>query len=125
MGASPMMFIVRTADEVPSLPSLRIKLRRKTPEMVADAAGKTDYFCVGDTGHLSALQTEGYEIVELRDGWYADDAAGGVAIFGQGRYWEVRDTPFTVREAAGPAPSLDPGDPGGGDVNVRGAIFGA
>jgi hypothetical protein len=119
-----MMFIVRTAGEAPSLPSLQIKLRRKTPEIVANAIGNTDYFCVGDTEHLSALQTEGYEVVELRDGWYADDAEGGVAIYGQGRYWEVRDTPFTVREAAGPVPNSEAGDPGGGDVNVRGAIFG-
>jgi hypothetical protein len=124
MGASPMMFIVRTASEAVSLPSPQVKLRRKTPETVANANGKTDYFCVGDTEDIAALRTEGCEIVELRDGWYIDDAGGGIAIFGQGRYWEVRDTPFTVREAAGPAPSLEAGDPGGDDVNVRGAIFG-
>ena len=125
MGASPIMFIIRTAGEVPSLPSLQIKLRRKTPEIVANATGNTDYFCVGETEDIAALRAQGFEVVELRDGWYADDAEGGIAIFGQGRYWEVRDTPFTVREAAAPAPSLETGDAGGGDVNVRGAIFGA
>src|ERR1700758_640608 len=119
-----MMFIIRTAGAAPAMPSLQIKLRRKTPEIVANAAGKTDYFCVGDAGDIAALQTDGWEIVELRDGWYADDAAGGIAIFGQGRYWEVRDTPFTVLEAAGPAPTFETGDAGGGDVNVRGAVFG-
>lgn len=119
-----MMFIIRTAGEAPGLPSLQIKLRRKTPEIVANATGKTDYFCVGEAGDIAALRAEGWDVIELRDGWYADDAAGGIAIFGQGRYWEVRDTCFTVREAEGPAPSLDAGDQGGRDVNVRGAIFG-
>ncbi len=33
----------------------------------------------------------------VHDGWYADDTGGGVAIWGQGRHWEIRDTPFTVR----------------------------
>lgn len=119
-----MMFIVRTAGETPAMPSLKIKLRRKTPEIIANATGKTDYFCVGGTADIAALRAEGYEVIDLRDGWYADDAEGGIAIFGQGRYWEVRDTPFTVREAAGLAPSLEADDPGRGDVNVRGAIFG-
>jgi hypothetical protein len=64
--------------------------------------------------------------VSVHDGWYADDTGGGVAIWGQGRFWEVRDTPFTVRETsaevAAPAASSTTDDE---VVNVRKAIFGA
>jgi hypothetical protein len=120
-----MMFIVRTAGEAPTMASVELKGRRKTPEIVASATGKADYFCVGEAADIAALQEAGCAVVELRDGWYADDAGGGIAIFGQGRYWEVRDTPFTVREAAGPAPKSEPGEPDAKqEVNVRGAIFG-
>jgi hypothetical protein len=120
-----MMFIIRSAGEPPVISSLQVKLRRKTPDIVANATGKADYFCVGDGDHVTRLRAAGNEVVELRDGWYADDTGGGVAIFGQGRHWEVRDTPFTVREAAGPAPKSEPGEPGAKEeVNVRGASFG-
>lgn len=112
-----MMFILRlAADAAPPLP---VKLRRNAP----NAAGKTDHFCVADAAVIAALRNAGHEVVELRDGWYADDAGGGVAIWGQGKYWEVRDTPFTVREAAGQTtPAISPGDRE--HVEVRGAIFG-
>jgi hypothetical protein len=118
-----MMFIVRTSGDLPTLADVVLKARRRTPEIVPNAAGKTDYFCVADEGTVATLPGDGFEIVRLRDGWYADDNGGGIAIFGHGRFWEVRDTPFTVKEAAGPAdtPSSPP-DPE--QVNVRGAIFG-
>jgi hypothetical protein len=119
-----MIFILR-GGEPPDCDSIQVKLARKTPETVPGGAGKTDRFCVGDAETIAALRAEGREVVELRDGWYADDTGGGVAVWGQGRYWEIRDTPFTVREAVGPAAEGAQADGGGGDlVNVRGAIFG-
>ena len=103
-----MIFIVRTSGPKPDL---AVKMTR----CATDDSGKTDYFCVGDPAELS--------VIPVHDGWYADDTGGGVAIFGQGKFWEVRDTPFSVREsdygiadkAAEQAAEL---------VNVRGAIFG-
>jgi hypothetical protein len=118
------MFIIRTTGEPPVMPAVQVKLRRKTPEIVANTSAKTDYFCVGEVEDLARLRAEGCEVAELRDGWYADDAGGGIAIFGQGRYWEVRGTPFTVVEAAGPAPKSEAGEGRGEAVNVRGAVFG-
>ncbi len=103
-----MMFIVRTSG---AKPDLAVKMTRRAP----DGSGQTDYFCVGDAS--------GLPVIPVHDGWYADDTGGGVAIFGQGAFWEVRDTPFSVVEsddgvaerAAQPAADI---------VNVRGAIFG-
>ena len=114
-----MMVILRLAADGAPPPALPVKLRRNTP----DAAGKTDHFCVVDPAAIAALREAGHEVVDLRDGWYADDSGGGVAIWSQGKYWEVRDTPFTVREASGPtAPAVATGDRE--HVEVRGAIFG-
>jgi hypothetical protein len=103
-----MMFIVRTGG---TAPNLAVKMTRHAP----DGSGQIDYFCVGDHG--------GLPVIAMHDGWYADDSGGGIAIFGQGKFWEVRDTPFSVVEsddgvaekAAQPAAEI---------VNVRGAIFG-
>jgi hypothetical protein len=103
-----MMFIVRTDGK---RPDLSVKMTRRAP----DGSGKTDYFCVGDPA--------GLPVIAVHDGWYADDTGGGVAIFGQGKFWEVRDTPFSVvdaddgvaEKAAAPVAEI---------VNVRGAIFG-
>jgi hypothetical protein len=121
-----MMFIIRSAGEKPCAAAILIKAVRKTPAIVAGAAGKTDYFCVGEPEAIAALRALGREVVELRDGWYEDDAGGGIAISGHGKYWEVRDTPFTVREAVGPAAEPAPSGAADGDlVNVRGAVFGA
>ena len=90
-----MMFLLRSA--APSAPiSVEVKAVRRTPAIVGNSAGKTDYFCIGEPEDIAALRTEGWDVIELRDGWYADDTGGGVAIFGHGKYWEVRDTPFTV-----------------------------
>ena len=120
-----MMFIVRGAAAAPSVAAVQVKLTRQTPAIVPGGAGKTDHFCVGDPEAMAALGTEGWEIVELRDGWYADDSGGGVAISGQGKYWEVRDTPFTVKEAVGPGGDARSATEGGGEhVNVRREIFG-
>jgi hypothetical protein len=116
-----MMFILRSPGKAP--PTRQIKATRKTPDIVPNGAGKTDYFCIGDAAEIAALREAGAVIVELRDGWYADDRGGGIAISGHGKYWEIRDTPFTVREASGPAEAAG-ADAAGEMVNVRRAVFG-
>lgn len=113
------MFIVRNAGEQPT--ELEVKLRRRTPAIVAKGAGSVDWFCLGDP---DAARGAGHDVVALHDGWYADDSGGGVTIFGP--YWEIRDTPFSVKEAApDPAPAVRKDGEAGEIVNVRKAIFGA
>ena len=113
------MFIIRNDGGKPE--DLEVKLRRRTPATVAGNRDLMDWFCLGDPG---AARSRGYNVVTLHDGWYADDAGGGVAIFGP--YWEIRYTPFTVREVSpDPAPSAQRHDQATEIVNVRKAIFGA
>lgn len=119
-----MMFVIRSSGEWPDRADVEVKLSRDTPQSVPAAAGKTDFFCVGDTDVVAALREAGWTVVELHDGYYEDGAGGGVAIWGQGRYWEIRDTPFTVKEAVGPdGGGRTPRE--GEHVEVRRAIFGA
>ena len=120
-----MMFLVRSTGEMPRSPGIAVKARRCTPAILPDSAGNTDFFCVGEPEAIAALRGEGWTVVELRDGWYADDDGGGIAIFGHGKFWELRDTPFSVTEAAGSAPrAMQPQSVDQETVNVRGAIFG-
>jgi len=93
------MFIVRSLGEAP--PGVRVALTRRTPPIVADANGQVDLFCVGEDTERERLREQGWQVVPLHDGWYADDARGGVAVWGQARYWEVRDTPFGIKERDG------------------------
>jgi len=113
------MFVIRNDGGVPQ--HQQVKLRRRTPAIVSHGADGVDWFCLGDP---DAARRAGHNVVTLHDGWYADDTGGGVAIFGP--YWEIRDTPFSVREAA-PDPDLSPlqRDEPADIVNVRKAIFGA
>jgi hypothetical protein len=121
-----MMFIIRTTGEAPQQAGIAVKLARRTPAIVPGGAGCTDFFCVGAPETQAALRQAGCTLVPLRDGYYEDDTGGGVAIWGQGKYWEIRDTPFTVKEAVGPAPTTEPKPASDTDtVNIRGAIFGA
>ena len=120
-----MMFIVRSDGAPPEAAGVAVKLRRDTPSHLPDAAGNSDFFCLGDAAAVAALRAAGWQVVELHDGYYEDGKGGGVAIWGQGRYWEVRDTPFTVKEAVGPAADDTAAAGGGEHVNVRRAIFGA
>jgi len=120
-----MMFIVRSAGERPEAPGVEIKLGRRTPSVVKDAAGSTDFFCIGDAEAMAALQAARWNVVELRDGYYEDDSGGGVAIWGQGRYWEIRSEPLTVVEACGPGGASEAAPKQGEHVEVRRAIFGA
>jgi hypothetical protein len=63
---------------------VRVVMTRQTPS----DGDRHDFFCVADA------PVEG--VIPLHDGWYADDQGGGVAVWGGGRYWEVRSTPFDV-----------------------------
>ncbi len=114
-----MIFIIRT--DTGRVPPMDVKLTRQTPGIVPDSAGRIDFFCLGDP---EAAKAAGWPVVPVHDGWYADDRGGGMAIWGQGVFWEVRDTPFSVKQACGPEawpaeqrPSQDP------EMNVRQAIF--
>ena len=118
-----MMFIIRSSERPPPT-SVVVKVVRRTPAIIPQGAGKTDYFCVGQGEDIAALSAEGWEIVELRDGWYEDGTGGGVVISGHGKYWEVRDTPFTVKESGGPAGEAGRTAVSDEPVNVRGAVFG-
>jgi hypothetical protein len=118
-----MMFIVRSRGQAPPT-SVVVKVVRRTPAIISQGAGKTDYFCIGGDENIAVLRAEGWEIVELRDGWYEDDAGGGLAISGHGKYWELRDTPFTVTESSGPAEGAGNTAVSNEPVNVRGAVFG-
>jgi hypothetical protein len=113
-----MMFIIRTSGETPS--GFAIRLTRRTP--VLASGGTRDFFCDGDP---NAAKGQKLNVVAVHDGWYADDTGGGVAIWGQGRFWEIRDTPFTVRESSAEAalPAAET-SADGEIVNVRKAIFG-
>ena len=115
-----MMFIIRTSGEVPSGAEFSIRLTRSTP--VQASGGTRDFFCEGD---LDAVRQQALNVVPLHDGWYADDTGGGVAIWGQGRFWEIRDTPFTVRESSAETAAPQNATSADGEtVNVRKAIFG-
>ena len=108
------MFIIRNSGARPE--GFDVKLRRHTP-----GAAMFDWFVLGDP---KAALGVGHDVVSLHDGWYADDTGGGVAIYGA--YWEIRDTHFTVREAApDPEPAVDQEAKTDEIINVRKAIFGA
>ena len=120
-----MMVIVRSAGAPPEAPGIAVKLARPTPAALPDAAGKTDFFCVGEAGAVSALRDAGRQIIELRDGYYEDGKGGGVAIWGHGRYWDIRSDPFTVTETVGPSQPAQPATPDAEHIEVRRAVFGA
>jgi hypothetical protein len=120
-----MMFIVRSSGQQPDIPGVAVKLRRDTPAIVADAVGQVDFFCLGEDTAIAALREAGWRVVELRDGWYEDGRGGGVAIWGQGKYWEIRSEPLTVVEAVGPATRSDAAPAQSEHIEVRRAIFGA
>ena len=114
-----MMFIIRNDGHQPH--GVEVKLRRRTPALVAAGAATIDWFCLGNP---DAARGAGHNVVALHDGWYADDAGGGVTIYGP--YWEIRDTHFTVREVApDPTPTASQEAQAPEVVNVRKAIFGA
>jgi hypothetical protein len=115
-----MMFIIRTSGEEPSGTGFAIRKARRTPAL--GSGGTRDFFCDGD---IASAKEQKFNVVPVHDGWYADDTGGGVAIWGQGQFWEIRDTPFAVRETS--VDSAMPASDAGRDgdvVNVRKAIFG-
>jgi hypothetical protein len=112
-----MIFIVRKGADAP--PPFPVKMTRRTPSIVPGSAGKTDFFCLGDPEAAADLP-----VVRVHDGWYADDTGGGMAIWGQGLFWEVRPTPLTVAEASGPeAWPKQTEATSDAEVNVRNTIF--
>jgi hypothetical protein len=123
-----MMFMLRATDQWrecwPDEAGVRIALVRRTPSIVATEPGQTDLFCVGNEADMERIQARGWTAVTLRDGWYQDDGEGGVAIWGQGAFWEIRDTPFSVRQAVGPAVEVSGESEAGETVDVRKGIFG-
>jgi hypothetical protein len=114
-----MIFIIRT--EAGRVPPMDIKMVRLTPAIVPNSDGCVDFFCLGDP---VAAQAAGWPVVLVHDGWYADDSTGGMAIWGQGLFWEVRDTPFTIKQACGPEASPSKLTRSHDmEVNVRQAVF--
>lgn len=113
-----MIFIIRTQGDIPDGPQIR--LTRKTPALAQ--GGTHDFFCTGQPGKARGM---GFNVVELHDGWYADDTGGGVAIWGQGHHWEIRDTPFSIKETSSQTSPENPPTPSDQDmVDVRKSIFG-
>jgi hypothetical protein len=92
-----MIFVARAADGQQRIDaSVRVVRTRATPPLVTATPGERDLFCVGDEEAAERVRAQGWKVVPLHDGWYADDEGGGVAVWGNGRYWEVRATPFDV-----------------------------
>ena len=75
-----------------------MQLVRRTPPIVRSADNQRDYFCLADESTLDRLSSQGWMVVPVHDGWYDDDTGGGVAVWGNARYFELRDTLFTVRQ---------------------------
>ena len=123
-----MMFVVRTdgrwQDRWMSDAGVRVAVVRRTPDIVPESAGLVDLFCIGDDHAADHLRENGWQVVLLRDGWYADDHGGGVAIWGEGLYWEIRDTPLSVSEAVGPSSGAGVPEEAGEALDVRRGIFG-
>ena len=114
-----MMFIVRTTGETPGGTGFAIKQTRNTPALAT--GGTHDFFCEGDP---AAAKEQGLNVVPVHDGWYADDTGGGVAVWGGGQFWEIRDTPFSVVETSAGAPIRLAESADAPLVEVRNAIFG-
>jgi len=88
-----VIFILREdGDGFPRVGAdLRVVHSRRHPPLA-----ERELFCVGSEGVLQGLREAGNVIVCVHDGWYPDELGGGVAVWGNARYWEVRSTPFDV-----------------------------
>jgi hypothetical protein len=93
-----LIFIVRTDGEQPTDPSIRVVLVRRTPLEMDGGRTQFDVLCAGDEDARARLQARHMTVIACHDGWYADDHQGGIAVWGGGRHWEVRDTPLHVKE---------------------------
>jgi hypothetical protein len=89
------LVIVRTTEPPP--PGLDVQLVRRTPPIVRTADNQRDYFCLADDATIARLSADGWQVVSVHDGWYDDDTGGGVAVWGNARHFELRDTLFTLR----------------------------
>jgi hypothetical protein len=86
-----VIFVVRARDDTGVHGAVRVVHTRREP-----TREERELFCVGAEGLMQRLHEEGYALVALHDGWYPDERGGGVAVWGNGRYWEVRSSPFDV-----------------------------
>jgi hypothetical protein len=86
-----VIFAVRTRDVRDVNAGVRVVHTRTHPT----GEGR-DLFCVGPEELVQRLRDDGRPVVALHDGWYPDELGGGVAVWGNGRYWEVRSSPFDV-----------------------------
>ena len=102
--------------------------RQAQPRHPGDRPGradKTDFFCVGEASGDRGAARRGWQVVELRDGYYEDGRGGGVAIWGQGKYWEIRADAVYGHGSVRPRPHARNGRATAEHVEVRRAIFGA
>ena len=90
------LFILRTTGPPP--PDLEVQLARQTPPLVRTADNQRDYFCLADEATINRLAAQGWPVVPVHDGWYDNDSGGGLAVWGNARYFELRDTLFTARQ---------------------------
>lgn len=79
-------------------PGIRVVLTRRTPSEVDGGRTQLDVLCAGDEDARTRLQARHPLVIACHDGWYADDQQGGIAVWGGGPHWEVRDTPLHVIE---------------------------
>jgi hypothetical protein len=94
-----MIFIIRTTNGEIATAGIRVvRIRRAVGPLGTTREPGVDLFCVADDDAPERLRAHGWNVVSLHDGWYADDDCGGIAVWGNGRYWEVRDSPFHVIE---------------------------
>jgi hypothetical protein len=86
-----VIFVVRTRD----FGAVRRDVRVVHTRQLATREER-ELFCVGDDELVQHLREDGCALLALHDGWYPDEVDGGVAVWGNGRYWEVRSSPFEV-----------------------------
>jgi hypothetical protein len=88
-----VIFLLRASDSHLGRTDIRVVHSRKHPPL---DERERDLFCVAAEPVLESLRDAGSAIVLLHDGWYPDEQGGGVAVWGHGRYWEVRSSPFDI-----------------------------
>lgn len=89
-----MIFLVRSNPKA-DVGAVRVVAVRATPDYAGPEGH--DVFCHGSAEDADRLSDHGLDVVRLRDGWY-EVGEGGVAVWGGGRFWELRRDPYTVAE---------------------------
>lgn len=92
-----MLHLVTTS--VPGQPEgIEPVASRRTPDYAG--GGTFDHFCELSAQETEALKGKGLKVRALSDGWYELDA-GGVAVWSDGRFWELRSSCFDVVSLGG------------------------